>query len=489
MKLTVLTGERTVVFEAERGKSLGRLFSMHGIHIPMRCGGNGICGKCKVKLLEGRVSGARPDEGGLVLACRAVPESDCVISVTEEKGRGLEGFRFARRPQPCHSGWGVAFDLGTTTLAACLVRLDDGEVVARTSCLNPQAAFGSDVISRIGACAEKENLARQQKLINEKAAEMVRGLSAQAGGVHVSRMTVAGNTTMLHLFCGEDPTPIGVYPFTPAFLEEREYRGETLGIPADLIVLLPSISSYVGADITAGILAADLASSDKPALLADLGTNGEMALVSGGKILCTSTAAGPALEGACIECGVGGVKGAVNRVLCEGGKLSYSTIGNAPPVGLCGCGLVDFVACLLERGDLDETGYLEEEKVSLTPEVWLSQADIRQYQLAKSAVCAGMRALICKAGLREEDVSRLLIAGGLGYYIDAESAARTGLIPSGLKTRAEAVGNGSLYGAYLVLTDDKCRAEAREIAARCETVDLSSDAVFNDEFIQGMMFE
>ena len=212
-------------------------------------------------------------------------------------------------------------------------------------------------------------------------------------------------------------------------------------------------------------------------------------LVSEGKILCASTAAGPALEGACIECGVGGVKGAVNRVLCEDGKLTYSTIGNAPPVGLCGCGLVDFVACLLERGDLDETGYLEEEKVSLTPEVWLSQADIRQYQLAKSAVCAGMRALICKAGLREEDVSRLLIAGGLGYYIDAESAARTGLIPSGLKTRAEAVGNGSLYGAYLVLTDDKCRAEAREIAARCETVDLSSDAVFNDEFIQGMMFE
>ena len=350
------------------------------------------------------------------------------------------------------------------------------------------ADFGADVISRIMS-AEAGNAQLLAEAVRGQIAETASRFLREFSIPALKKVTVCGNTTMLHLFCGEDVSGIGRYPFTPAFLEEREYRGEALGIPADLIILLPSISSYVGADITAGILAADLPSSELPALLADLGTNGEMALVSGGEILCTSTAAGPALEGACIECGVGGVKGAVNRVLCAGGKLSYSTIGNAPPVGLCGCGLVDFVACLLERGDLDETGYLEEEKISLTPEVWLSQADIRQYQLAKSAVCAGMRALICKAGLREEDVSRLLIAGGLGYYIDAESAARTGLIPSGLKTRTEAVGNGSLYGAYLVLTDDKCRAEAREIAARCETVDLSSDAVFNDEFIQGMMFE
>ncbi len=486
MKITVVTKERKVTFEAERGKSLGRLFSMHAIAVPMRCGGNGTCGKCRVRLLEGRVSGMQPDAQGFVLACRAFPESDCVIAAAEESGSGLEGFRFARRPDPSYTGWGVAFDLGTTTLAACLVRLSDAAVVARTSRLNPQAVFGSDVISRIGACAVRADLEKQHELIVSAAAGMVRALSEEAGGVHISRMTVAGNTTMLHLFCGEDPSSIGVYPFRAKFLGEREFSGEALGIPSDRVTLLASVSAYVGADITADMLAADFLHADEPVLLADLGTNGEMALRSGERILCASAAAGPALEGACIECGVGGVAGAIDRVWLEDGALQFSTIGGAPAKGICGCGLIDLIACLLRRGDIDETGYLAAGKVHLAPEVWLSQADVRQYQLAKSAVCAGMRTLLAHAG---EKAPRLLIAGGLGYYIDAANAAYTGLIPSELAPRAEAVGNGSLYGAYLALTDEACRAESEAIASRSETVDLASDPAFNDRFVDGMMFE
>lgn len=486
MKVTVLTEERKVVFEAERGSSLGRLFSMHAIAVPMRCGGNGTCGKCRVRILEGRVSGAQPDAQGFVLACRAYPESDCVVAVSEEHGRGLEGFRFMRKPEPSFHGWGVAFDLGTTTLAACLVRLDDASVVSRISRLNPQAVFGSDVISRIGACAERANLEKQHELILSAAAEMVRALSRGAGGVHISRMTVAGNTTMLHLFCGEDPSSIGVYPFTPKFLSERTYSGEDLGIPADRVIVLASVSSYVGADITADMLAADFLRGSGSVLLADLGTNGEMALRSNGRILCTSAAAGPALEGACISCGVGGIDGAVDRVWLEDGALRFSTIGGAPAKGICGCGLIDLIACLLRRGDIDETGYLAADKVYLTPQVWLSREDIRQYQLAKAAVCAAMRTLLARAG---EKAPRLLIAGGLGFYIDAANAALTGLIPPDLAPRAEAVGNGSLYGACLALTDETCRAESERIAAQSETVDLTSDPDFNERFIDGMMFE
>lgn len=488
MRITVIAEDRTVTFEAEKGVNFLRLFSAHDIRLPARCGGNGTCGKCGIQIVSGAVSGAQPDADGRVLACRARPEGDCVVRVREERGGGLAGFAFSRRPAPALRGWGVALDVGTTTLAACLVRPGDAKIVARASCLNPQAVFGSDVISRIRACAQPENLQKQHRLVVERTAELVRGLAVQAGLTRVSRMVVAGNATMLHLFCGEDPSSIGVAPFRANFLEEREYSGVRQGLPADRVLLMPSVSSYVGADITADIVAADMFRSDERVLLVDLGTNGEMALRAPDGLVCTSTAAGPALEGACIECGMGGVEGAVDHVRDEEGELRFTTVGGAPPTGLCGSGLVDFVACLLRRGEIDETGAMRRDRVYLTDRVYLSQADVRQFQLAKSAVSAGMKALLRRAGVREEEVSRLLIAGGLGFYIDVRRAAETGLILPALAGRAQAMGNGSLYGAYLVLADETCRAEARRAASAGRTIDLSTDAVFSEDFIEGMFF-
>ncbi len=487
MKITVFSGKKIVTFEAERGDNLLRLFSAHSVHIPARCGGNGKCGKCKAQLLSGRISGTQPDEKGEFLACLARVEGDCSISVREESGGGLQEFGFARLPRCCgEEGYGIALDVGTTTLAACLVRLGDGKILSKTSCLNPQAVFGSDVISRIQACADKNNLRELHRSVTAASAQLVQTLTK--GKIRPKRMTVAGNATMLHLFCGEDPSSIGVYPFRTVFTEEREYGADSFGIPCDKLILMPSVSAYVGADITADMLAADFLHSGETVLLADIGTNGEMAFLSGGKILCTSTAAGPALEGACIECGMGGVDGAIDRVYRENGALRVTTIGNAAPVGICGCGLVDLVARLLEEGAIDETGYMEEEKYYLTDKVYLSQADVRQFQLAKSAIRAGMLALLHRAGISEEGVDRLIIAGGLGYYIDPASAAKTGLIPEKLKDRAQALGNGSLYGAYLALTDKSCREEAIRIASSCEVIDLSTDETFTEQFMEGMYF-
>ena len=487
MKITVFSQKKQITFEAERGDNLLRLFSAHSVHIPARCGGNGKCGKCKARLLSGKIAGTEPDERGEFLACLARADGDCSIAVTEEEGGGLQEFGFTRLPH-CRGeeGYGVALDVGTTTLAACLVRLSDGRIVSRSSCLNPQAVFGSDVISRIQACAEKENLKELHRSVVDASARLVRTLTQ--GKMRIKRMTVAGNATMLHLFCGEDPSSIGVYPFRTVFTEEREYGADAFGLPCDRLILLPSVSAYVGADITADMLAADFSHSKENILLADIGTNGEMAILSGGKIVCASTAAGPALEGACIECGLGGVDGAIDRVYRQNGRLGYTVIGGETAKGICGCGLIDLVARLLEEGAIDETGYMEAEKYRLTDQVYLSQADVRQFQLAKSAIRAGMLALLRRAGRKEEEVDRLIIAGGLGYYIDPSSAAKTGLIPQALKDRAQALGNGSLYGAYLALTDEACREEARRLASRAETIDLSSDETFTEEFMEGMYF-
>ncbi|MDE5896765.1 MAG: ASKHA domain-containing protein, partial [Clostridia bacterium] len=361
--------------------------------------------------------------------------------------------------------------------------LSSGKVLKTASCLNPQSGFVSDVLSRIRACEKKENL----NALTVSVREAINGLIGDEWDV--GRMSVAGNATMLHLLCGIDPTPIGVAPFTPVFTALKKYRGEELGFPVSELVLLPSVSAYVGADITADILAADMIGTKENILLIDLGTNGEMALSHDGKIVCTSTAAGPALEGACIECGVGGVDGAVNRVWAEGDRIRWSTIGNKSPVGICGTGLVDLIALLLNRGEIDEAGFLCREKYDVCDGLYLSRADVRQFQLAKAAVSAGIAALLKKAGIEEKEIDECFIAGGLGSYMNVESAARTGLIPGKLKEKTRAVGNGSLYGAQLVLLDRDLQTEAIDIANQSIAIDLSNDSCFAEEFIRRMCFD
>ena len=487
-KITVRSGTQTRTLQGAQGETLLRLLTRHGVFLPARCGGRGTCKKCRVKLLSGSVEGASPDEEGCILACRARIAGDCTIEAESERGTGLEDFCFARRAQGRGEGLGAALDLGTTTLALLLADRSSGKVLAKESCLNPEAAFGSDVLSRIKACEDKKAVFEQQALVLVKTRELIERALAGRNET-LTRLVVTGNPTMLHLFAGVDPTPIGSAPFTPVFLQERVFAGSELALPANEVLLLPSVSSYIGADVTADILAADLCSSKENVLLADLGTNGEMVLFSDGNLYAASTAAGPALEGACIECGTGGVEGAISRVRRTEQGFALETIGGAPPKGIAGSGLVDAVACLLRSGELDETGRLAKERVFFSPDVYLTQGDIRAFQLAKGAIRAGMRALLRHAGLREEELSRLLIAGGLGYHIDRASAATTGLIPPAWETRTHAVGNGSLYGGYLALLDEGCRAECGKIAARCKTLDLAADPAFSDDFMDGMLFE
>ncbi len=497
------------------GRNLAEYLARAGYPLHADCGGKGTCGKCRVKLEGGYLYEnpectrlATPDKDGYVLACRVWGCSGGIISLPEQDGDGLTDFagltaqqKTAKAPSGIEPGVapgiapGIALDIGTTTLALALVDLNTGAVLSTASALNPQAAFGADVISRIDACARDTSaLNTMQALLTDRVRTLMHDLT---GGKRVLRMTVAGNTTMLHILCGTSPAGMGVYPFTPAFTEAKTLTGADLGLDADTVILLPSISAFVGGDLTAGMLACDLTNCDEPAMLMDVGTNGETVLYTGrahgDRLLAASAAAGPALEGAGISSGMGGVRGAVSSVTLQKGKFVCRTVQDAPPVGICGSGLIDLVSLLYEHGHMDETGllmagkpfaYATGEHGALT----LTQEDIRALQLCKSALRAGFEALCARAGLTPADVDRVYLAGGLGYYMNVDNAIAIGLLPEEVRGRVHSVGNTALGGAVRLLTDPDLLAEATTRAARCTVQELSTDPVWNDAFMEHMLF-
>jgi uncharacterized 2Fe-2S/4Fe-4S cluster protein (DUF4445 family) len=337
----------------------------------------------------------------------------------------------------------------------------------------------------------------------------------------IDRCTVSGNTTMLHLFCGVDPSAMGEVPFTPVFLEERHFPGKELSLSADTITLLPGISAFVGADIVSGLAFLDITRSSGDALFVDIGTNGEMALWNNSeqRLLCCSTAAGPCFEGAEISCGMGAQSGAINTITVKddpagstgtfmpagppgsepAGSLAFTTIGNVPPRGICGTGLIDAVATMKKLDLIDETGALADEVAEagfpLAPGITVSQKDIRRFQLAKSAILSGMRVLCKKAGTGDMNkLGEVYIAGGLGFYLDLENAVSAGLLPAECagktagKNRTTICGNTSLAGAVRSLLDPAFLPYCRDIAARSNIVELASDPDFAEAFADNMYF-
>jgi uncharacterized 2Fe-2S/4Fe-4S cluster protein (DUF4445 family) len=385
---------------------------------------------------------------------------------------------------------GFALDIGTTTVSVRLLNLDTGETADTFSALNDQRIYGADVMSRISAAREGKT-GELYGRINAQVRDMLSHFDGTRNLEKKEYLAVTGNTAMLHLFVNTDPSSLGVVPFTPVFLEARELPGSRLSLPVETVGLLPSISAFIGADITAGIAVTGMTEADRTSLLIDIGTNGEMALFHKGKIFCCSTAAGPALEGAGISCGTGSIAGAVNRIEKRGGSVAFSTIGGGPPVGICGSGLVDAVALMLGEGVIDETGAFtgeDAESFPVTEGIAVTRGDVRQFQLAKSAVISGIKILCKTAGLEVEAVERVYIAGGLGFYIAADSAIRTGLLPSCFGDRSAVCGNTSLKGAARRLTDPAFQDLCSDIAAKSVTVELAADPAFMEEFAENMLF-
>lgn len=482
--VTVRWGQNVRPIQSPHGKDLLSLLAEAEIILSAPCQGNGKCGKCKVLV-----------DGNEVLACQTPVLTDLEVEVPHSEGSGVTGSHTRSLGQG-GEGLGIALDLGTTTLAAALVDLSSGETLNTVSMLNPQRVWGADVISRIAACGNGK-LELLTKLIRDAAAELCDKLLC--GERKADVMTICGNTTMLHIFCGVDPSPIGVAPYTPVFTDMKTLRGPELGLPAKDVYVLPSVSGYIGSDVVCGILALE-GSCNGNWLLADLGTNGELALILDKQVFCASTAAGPALEGANIECGTGGVSGAVSAVTREADALCLKTISDTNPSGICGSGLVDLVAVLLHCGVIDETGAFDEdcgdplsEKLDdqqfwITDSLWLSQKDVRQFQLAKAAIHAGIETLCESADTSADRLSRVYVAGGLGFYLREESILETGLIPRGAAGKLQAPGNTALGGAILCLRLQE-RERAAVIAREAMVCELSCRPDFSQRFIDAMCFE
>lgn len=506
------------------------LSALHGagLPVPSPCGGCGTCGKCRVDISrdgsswEAALACRTPVEEGLLVRVRAGAGTGSLRVDEDAFGQGLSRGRFA--PDAADEGsLGIAVDLGTTTVAAYLFDLASGRMLASGGAANPQASFGADVISRIRACSAG-SLAVMEAAAAGCIRDLAEGLCAQVGKdpSHIARWAVAGNTVMQHILCGISPESIGTYPFRPQSL-----FGQTRDVPAlgARAYLCPCVSGYVGGDITAGMVACGLDElvlsdgaegsdggarcPDGAVLFADLGTNGEMALVHDGHFLCCATATGPAFEGANISQGMQARDGSIDSCRFEDGAFSVTTVGAAPACGICGSGLIDALAACLEAGLVDETGRimrpdeLPAERARLVElregrpavlitadgSVALTQKDIRALQLAKAAVAAGVASLLRHAGLDQGQVGRFIIGGAFGAHMRPESAAAVGLIPAGLLPKVSMVGNCAGAGACDALVSTAARGRMANLSQAASYIELSLDAGFSEDYVDAMEFE
>ncbi|AEY67968.1 ASKHA domain-containing protein [Clostridium sp. BNL1100] len=608
--VTVRNNGNTKVYTANNGKNLFELLREKGFCIDSPCNGNGTCGKCRVKLIQGSNSPAKAEEikllglkaleDGYRLACRYHILSDIEILIdsndlpasiatesiqlnTEFNPLVTKVYSVLEKPSLDNSvsdfirvmngsyndnpleindlgllrnipdvirknnfeitlvknSWdiiavesgnttntlyGVAVDIGTTTIAAYLVDLTTGKKVSVTSLLNPQKAFGADVISRISYTMENEHgLEQLNSLLVQSLNVCITILCKQAGilPTDVYVITFAGNTTMLHLLLKVNPSNIAYAPFVPAFTSTVKVKASELPLninPNGTAYILPGVSAYVGADTVGAVLAVGMHQQTSASLLIDIGTNGEIVLGDKSGMYACSAAAGPAFEGANIKNGMGSVNGAINSVSLKHG-ITYTTIGHTKPMGLCGTGVVGLIAELLEVGIVDETGRIDMSWEPESPdqeslcgrivsvdgvnafvlckahetlsgsEILLTQRDIREIQNAKAAIAAGIRVLVKNAGIVFEDIKQVYLAGGFGSYINIDSALKIGLIPRELEGRIVSVGNAAAQGAIDVLNNKSLLSSAQEISKSINYTELSNSKDFNDYYVDCMTFE
>ncbi|MGI6221427.1 MAG: ASKHA domain-containing protein [Coriobacteriales bacterium] len=505
MHLTVIADGDARVLEVDEGSTILHALQDLGAPVHAACGGAGTCGKCRVLVRDG-------DGLSYRLACQTVVEDGMLVFLEADGGAMNVAETGYASPYPADQGeegsLGLAFDIGTTTVVCHLHRLSDGVRLATVSCSNPQLAHGADVISRINA-----SMQGRLELMRDAIVTCMRELADEAlssaglpCGQGVSNTVIAGNTVMEHIACGLPPDSIGTAPFEPLSLfgDERVIEGYN-----EKAFLMPCIAGYVGGDITAGLVATGFRARALPSVFIDVGTNGEMVIGCGDRMIACATAAGPAFEGANITCGMPALPGAISRVKVGEDRLDFEVVGGAVPIGICGSALIDALAVLLDLGVVDETGRIlgEDEidgwqaglvgEVGGSPvvfiardaDIFLTQRDIRNIQLAKAAICGGVLTLLDEYGIGMGDVDELLIAGGFGSHIDVGNAARIGLFPPELAGRARSVGNAAGEGASAVLVSGAAREALSHVVEACGYLELSTSAAFNEHYVECMGFE
>lgn len=478
--------------------NLMELLQKEGIYLPADCGGRGTCGKCRVQFLIGVPAPSESDrkllaaeelEQGWRLACTAVvsgtfsiqfeeaeEEMDVAVSFQND-GTELQEKRVSEKKGERHI---AAVDIGTTTIALSIVDAESGSIIDTRTSVNHQRSYGADVISRIKASNEGKG-----KLLTESVRDDLGRLAfSMQEDPEKIQYVISGNTTMQHLLLGYSCKSLGEAPYTPV-----DIRLHTEGN----YIMLPGISTYVGADIVSGIVACGMDQKEEITVLIDLGTNGEMVIGNKEKRMSASTAAGPAFEGGNISCGVAGIPGAIDTVCIQDPKNpQFTTIGGKEAVGICGTGVLETVYELLHAEIMDETGVLEDEYFEkgypLTDKIRFTGKDVREVQLAKSAIRAGLETLIQAYGTDYDHIAGLYLAGGFGQKINLKKAAGIGLLPEELLDRSVAVGNSSLAGAVLYAANPDLKERFIRAAEETEEVSLSSNPVFTNYYMEYMYF-
>lgn len=467
---------------------------LHEFGVEFPCGGKGTCGRCKVKLLQGKLKADQDQLQKLKklhldyswrLACYCSVEEDITLEVSQ-----FENIILADNSQfefTAQTGFGIAVDLGTTTIVAQLVQLESGHILDSVSDVNPQAKFGADLISRIQSCLDgKQEIL--QNLIRNKIGELIQQM-LQKHPVDVSKIALVGNTVMHHIFSGLSVNSLSFYPFNSPGLGKQKFNAHQLKwnlLPSCEIEFYPSVGSFVGSDILAGIAATKMAVNDNFSILIDLGTNGEIVVGNRDKIICASTAAGPAFEGAKISQGMRATTGAISSVHFENGKFQHHVIGNVDAKGICGSGLIDVMAVLLEQEQIGMFGEINsgEEKIKITKQVSITQQDIREFQLAKAAIAAGIQLLLNQLKISYREIGKVFIAGGFGNFLNIQNVIRTGLIECE-EEKIVKLGNTALIGAKMFLFENEIFTQ--QILDKSTHVSLEGDSTFQDVYIDKMM--
>jgi uncharacterized 2Fe-2S/4Fe-4S cluster protein (DUF4445 family) len=450
-----------------------------------------------------------------------IRKSDFKITVTVQNNEIID----IEKGDTTKNSYGIAFDIGTTTVAGYLVNLKTGEELFAVAKTNPQVVHGDDVISRIGFTQkQKENLEILQKEVVNTLNEIIKETTQRAkiNRSNIYETVIVGNTCMHHLFLGLDPSNLAPSPYIPVMKESLSLKARDIPElalkPSVNVYMLPNISAFVGADIVAGILSTSMWREDKIILFVDLGTNGEIVLGSRERLWTCSTAAGPAFEGARISAGMRAAEGAIYKVKIDNKFITYKAIKDGKVRGICGSGLIDLIAELVKLGLINKSGKLidrEECNPKLSEEIrkriikgqkgnkfllvkgketengkpiYITQRDIREVQLAKAAIYAGIKILLKEVNISPEDIQKILLAGAFGNFINKESAMRMGLIPQLPLKKIESVGNAAGRGAEIVLLSEKTRKICERISKNIKYIELSSRPDFQEEFIKAMFF-
>ena len=539
-RITFQAGGKDVSAFAEFGESIISAARRVGIDIDAPCGGLGTCGKCRVKLISGSVNSepsrhitAEDYEAGWRLACVSTVSDEAVIEVPAEASSFKSGIQTADLSTPeellryeaaveeifsagiargcAEKGFGVAVDIGTTTVTAALIDLESGAVKAKASAGNGQIRYGADVINRIIASTReggRENLRRA--VLDETLIPIVDRLTADAGiaSTDIVRCVIAGNTTMEHLFLGADAESIRLEPYVPEFLEKHGVTAQDAGLPfADgaPVIFAPNVGSYVGGDITAGALVSMLWNTDGMELFVDLGTNGELVLGNRDFMLCCACSAGPAFEGGDMSCGMRATNGAVEAVKIDKDTMEpeITVIGGGKPTGICGSGLIDTIAELFRCGIIDARGKIVrdgarvkrdeyggasyvlafESETAGRRDVEINETDIDNFIRAKGAIFSAIRSMLNSLDMTVDMLDRVLIAGGIGSGIDIKNAISIGMLPALPEEQYSYIGNTSLTGSCAMLLSDEATEKVFELGRSMTYLELSTHPGYMDEFI------